>query len=355
VKQAKRHLEIDPAAVHFSGPIKFVDFYDHSSGHQAFPKDALLITKINKQCGHSRRDEINIRDGWFQRNGAVINQTFHFIPGGTVLFPIKEGWTLCKDRKAIGDIPTGYVVQMQDQLIGVLKGAIQILLEREINVDNPRGQCQKQSYRNNANKRRKVVTDAYKANPTDDNIVEMLTLPLSEDINAEVAGIICNCPKCVLQAQSDFSTQPCALQEAYDSFNQQHGTSHECHFLPMFHPELNPIERCWSMLKRFCRENCDGRMESLRECFQTGLSSAILTPQFVRRAFRMTEAYLIAYKANNDVLQAEHWIRQHRSHRRHSPRLDDSLLATEDREMQDLYYPEQDIASDSRQEETSER
>jgi hypothetical protein len=43
-----------------------------------------------------------------------------------------------------------------------------------------------------------------------------------------------------------------------------HGTSHQCKFLPKFHPELNSIERVWSRLKWYLRKYNDGKLATLQ-------------------------------------------------------------------------------------------
>ena len=51
------------------------------------------------------------------------------------------------------------------------------------------------------------------------------------------------------------------------------GRGHCCIFLPKFHCELNPIERCWAQAKRFTRSYCNYTIGSLRKNVPEGLDS----------------------------------------------------------------------------------
>ena len=43
------------------------------------------------------------------------------------------------------------------------------------------------------------------------------------------------------------------------------GRGHMCVFIPKFHCELNPIERCWCHAKKYTRAHCNGSIIRLRK------------------------------------------------------------------------------------------
>ena len=47
-------------------------------------------------------------------------------------------------------------------------------------------------------------------------------------------------------------------------------------FLPIFHPELNPIERVWEQLKRFTKAHCKYSIQSLRKNIPDAYDSVTL-------------------------------------------------------------------------------
>jgi hypothetical protein len=110
-----------------------------------------------------------------------------------------------------------------------------------------------------------------------------------------------------------------------------HGTSHQCKFLPKFHPELNPIERVWSRLKWYLRKYNDGKLATLQGLMKTGLERENVSLTLIRKYCRLVTAYYIAYLDGKDIIQAESWIKKHRSHRGHSGAMDDKLYQ--------LYFP----------------
>ena len=47
--------------------------------------------------------------------------------------------------------------------------------------------------------------------------------------------------------------QPCMHDTVYIMVNFLHEHGHACLFIPKFHCEVNPIERCWAQAKRYHR------------------------------------------------------------------------------------------------------
>ena len=120
-------------------------------------------------------------------------------------------------------------------------------------------------------------------------------------------------------------SQKSGLEEVYERHNLQYNKNHEPRFLPKFHPELNPIERCWSRMKWHTRRFCDGKLESLERYMNQGLSEENLPLSLIRKYIRLVSAYYIAYNDGKDLMQADEWIRKHRSHRGFSEKMDSRL------------------------------
>ena len=60
-----------------------------------------------------------------------------------------------------------------------------------------------------------------------------------------------------------------------------------------FHPELNPIERCWGKAKQYARSNCNYTTNGLRETVPIALES--VTVDLIRQYFRKVRDYHTAY------------------------------------------------------------
>ena len=118
---------------------------------------------------------------------------------------------------------------------------------------------------------------------------------------------------------------------------EENSSNHYCKFLPKFHPELNPIERVWSRMKWYIRQMVDGNMSTLTLLMLQGLSYPDnnnlknLTITTIRKYIRLTQAYLLAYDNVLDIVAAEEWLKQRRSHRGYRGKMDDVL--------EKLYFP----------------
>lgn len=217
--------------------------------------------------------------------------------------------------------PIGYRIEdPTSELMGVVKGVLQILKERNIEVNNC--VCEKEKYRESINKTKKALWETYRTNRSQENSMALMNIPSAEQVTIDCTMIDCPCPFCVLSAQIDFLYQKTALEETYEEFNKKHGTNHRCILLPKFHPELNPIERCWARMKWFTRRHSDGTLAHLQELMKEGLGKGNLPLAMIRRFTRLSKAYLLAYSKNMDIVQADKWIRKHRSHRRVGARMD---------------------------------
>ena len=161
--------------------------------------------------------------------------------------------------------------------------------------------------------------------------LKFLTYPKQEDVILQSKLTLCSCACCILSKQDDFRSQKSGLEEIYENHNKMHGTSHQCKFLPKFHPELNPIERVWSRLKWYLRKYNDGKLATLQLLMKKGLDRENVSLTLIRKYCRLVTAYYIAYIDGKDIIQAESWIKKHRSHRGHSGTMDEKLYK--------LYFP----------------
>jgi hypothetical protein len=86
-----------------------------------------------------------------------------------------------------------------------------------------------------------------------------------------------------------------------------------CHFLPKFHPELNPIEYYWGWAKRYFRERSNGNFARAKILVAEALDACPLV--VVRRFFRRAGRYLAVYKHGATGVFAEFAVRKFASHR----------------------------------------
>lgn len=333
-KQARTHLEGFHSQ--YGSAVNCVDVYDNSTGHDCAPVDGLSVDKLNKNPGYNRKKVVSIREGSYldHSTGEQVKQSMYFQAGDILLTPIKEGAILRKDG-----LPTpraydvNYCIQESDkELIGAVKGSVQLLRERKVPYQCT-GCFQKKLQRELCATRKSVYKAWLEDKGNDDKLLALVSLPTRLQAAQQVKDVECSCCMCTLAKQDDFVNQKTGLEEVYDKFNLENdnATQHSCMFLPKFHPELNPIERCWGRMKWHYRRFSDGTMATLIELMKEGLSEDILPLSLIRKYFRLCMAYLIAYKQGHDVVQAESWLKKHRAHRSYSEKMDAILYA--------LYFP----------------
>ena len=73
-----------------------------------------------------------------------------------------------------------------------------------------------------------------------------------------------------LASHSDFKDERTMIEHFL------HGKGQGCIFLPKFHCELNPIERCWGQAKKYTRAHCNYTLAGLRKIIPKGLNSVSL-------------------------------------------------------------------------------
>lgn len=86
-----------------------------------------------------------------------------------------------------------------------------------------------------------------------------------------------------------------------------------CHFLPKFHPEMNPIEYFWAWVKRWFRERSNGTWQKAKELIREALRLCPLAT--IRRFFRRANRYACVYRLGATGPIAEFAVKRYRSHR----------------------------------------
>ncbi|EIW73824.1 hypothetical protein CONPUDRAFT_68340 [Coniophora puteana RWD-64-598 SS2] len=111
----------------------------------------------------------------------------------------------------------------------------------------------------------------------------------------------------ILELQEDFQNELCLLQKVVEEAGNQ------CHFLPKFHPELNPIEYYWGWCKNYFRERSNGNFERGKRLLQEAVDMCPLIT--IRRFFRRASRYLSIYHLGATGVVAEFAAKRYRGHR----------------------------------------
>ena len=84
-----------------------------------------------------------------------------------------------------------------------------------------------------------------------------------------------------------------------------HARGHACHFLPKYHREMNPIERCWAQSKRYTRAYCNYNITGLRQNICPALDSVSQEniSNYFRHAKNYMYGYLLGHKAGLELEQ----------------------------------------------------
>jgi transposase len=285
------------------------------------------VGKLNLSPGGAAKEALIIRNGTYLcAERGVIQQPMFFQVGDVLLVEMKCGKdirprTTLVVAKTTQYYPVGSVIDGESELLEVQKGMKQLLLERGVQFGA--GACLQERHVKQAAAHYKRVSAAWEIDR--ENVVlvqQLLTLRAAALVAVGARDIPCSCARCTLQREEDFKNQKSGLEEIYAAHNREHGTRHYCMFLPKFHPELNLIERFWSRMKWSIRKYSNGKIEQLRISMTHALSSANLPCSLIRRYIRLVSAYYIAYQEGKDIIQAEFWIRKHRSHRGCSAKMD---------------------------------
>jgi hypothetical protein len=286
--------------------------YDNSSNHGCDPVDALRVDKpgFNKFAG-AKHVPI-MREGFYHRvleDGTVerVPQSMFFRDGDTVLYPIGNQSLVRPKKTELGNGATTTMyyesgfrivadpVTHAHELIGVVKGVVQVCLERKL-VFECRGltacACEQASFVTRALKTKKDTIAAFQeckhmktSNPQkySETSQALLSLPNAATVAYEAGCILCNCATCVLGRERDFMEQRSGIEEAFIQYNAAHDTNHRCLFLPKFHPELNFIERIWGRMKYYIRINCDNTFPTLKLNIEAAMEPFNLPLAMIRR------------------------------------------------------------------------
>ena len=98
-----------------------------------------------------------------------------------------------------------------------------------------------------------------------------------------------------------------------------HARGHACHFLPKYHCEMNPIERCWAQSKRYTRAYCNYNITGLRRNICPALDSVSQEniSNYFRHAKNYMYGYLLGHKAGLELEQlVSKYSKTFKSHRR---------------------------------------
>jgi hypothetical protein len=85
-----------------------------------------------------------------------------------------------------------------------------------------------------------------------------------------------------------------------------------CHFLPKFHPELNPIEYYWGWAKHYFRKRSNGNFAWAKLVVAKALTTCPLV--VLRCFFRRADQYLLVYKLRATSVLAEFAMHRYASH-----------------------------------------
>ena len=213
--------------------------FDNSTNHSCLPVGAKTVKNANKSPGGKNAP------------GSSVGKH------ATLPVPrMQNGWYI--DSNGIK------IVQSMHQTDGVFKGTAAILKERGVDTSKLRAKCTKKNR----------IAD--------------------QRANAEACGPndMCCCSN-VLSNQPDFKAQKTALEELFTA------KGHICRMLPKMHPELNPIESYWSMMKVNLRENCGYTIGELRKNTPSAIDSVPIAS--IRRHFRRANRFSSMY---NDEAEA---------------------------------------------------
>jgi len=102
--------------------------------------------------------------------------------------------------------------------------------------------------------------------------------------------------KKVLASHEDFLNEKTLLEQLIES------RGHLVRYLPKFHPELNPIENVWAVVKKYLRTHCQFNIQSLRENIPKALESVDV--ETIRRFFGKAHRFEVLYAAEVPALKA---------------------------------------------------
>lgn len=90
-------------------------------------------------------------------------------------------------------------------------------------------------------------------------------------------------------------------------------------------------------MKWHVRRFSDGTKATLQKLIQEGLGAGILPVQLISKYFNTCKLYLQAYEEGVSLVEAESWVKKHKSHRGYSKQMDENIVQ--------LYTSQEDNAS----------
>ncbi|CAK5267144.1 unnamed protein product [Mycena citricolor] len=269
--------------------------FDNSSCHGSLPHDAISVSKMNLKPGGKNlllfKDTIIPMSNPFGKGGQT--QSFQFPAHLSDDDPYKK-------------------------FEGQNKGMQLVLEERGYDV---RGLKKQRKVCEQERTRKPHLSDLTPAE-------EALADAGANDTDDEDDRPVNCCLRRLLENEEDIKNQCSLLQEIVEE------AGGVCHFLPKFHPELNPIEYFWGWVKNYFRQRSQGNFAHAQKLIKESLESCpVATIRcFFRRAFR----YLSVYKAGKTGYLAEFAVKKYASHR--------SVPAKELEEMQKEWEVKQEKA-----------
>ena len=93
--------------------------------------------------------------------------------------------------------------------------------------------------------------------------------------------------------RKELASHPDFQDEQPEIVNFLKRKGHACLFLPKFHCELNPIEKCWAQAKRYTRAHTNYTIQKLRLMVPDGLDSAMV--ENILNYYNKARNYMFAY------------------------------------------------------------
>jgi hypothetical protein len=271
-----------------------VFYFDHSSGHAAFPEDALNVYNMNLNYGGKKGEEMGSAETLEDYDGPdrVGRETNLSHQQRHDLYGVENDGLEGKMKKGTvqhmifqeNDWPPFYNHRATDY-VGKPKGIKQVLWERGL---------WKEEYTLDGKKTR---------GPTG---LKM------RDLTTSAKHILGQC----LDFQSQKSNLQVKIEEA----------GGKCVFLPKYHCELNPIESVWGLGKDKLRKECDFTSKGMLERLPVAFVDHV-TVDKIRNFCIKSRDYLRVYKFNPDLDGDNHGTGKmierlrnvYRSHRRANP------------------------------------
>jgi hypothetical protein len=104
----------------------------------------------------------------------------------------------------------------------------------------------------------------------------------------------------------EFAERNC-IQEMWEA------RGHSMKLLPKFHPELNPIERCWSWIRWWINQRNDRTVATLDKNLLASWTA--MDPKQIPRYWRKSRDYSEAYRLKLKTEAVEKLLKQKKRHR----------------------------------------